>query len=238
MARPAALVLGGSGGIGLAIAAMLAEEGYDLTIQGRRPERVEAALAQLGGGAAGVAADLGDEAEIARAVGTHAERWGRLDALVNSAGLGVGQHLDQITARHLDLQVAINFRAAVLALRESLPLLRAAGEEHGGALVALVSSWAGAHPPAWLSVYGATKAALNSFARSAQAELAQQGIQVTALSPATVETELTRYAQGTISPEQMLRPEDVAEAVRMLLRLSPTCRVPEVQLGRAGELSA
>lgn len=237
MARPAALVLGGSGGIGLAIAAMLAEEGYDLTIQGRRSERVERALEALGPGAAGIAADLGEEDEIARAVAAHGERWGRMDALVNSAGLGIGQHLGEIETRHLDLQIAINFRAAVLALRESLPLLQAAGAEHGHALVALVSSWAGAHPPSWLSIYGATKAALNSFARSAQAELAGGGVQVTALSPATVETELTRYAQGEIAAEEMLRPEDVAEAVRMLLRLSPTARVPEIQLGRAGELA-
>lgn len=237
MARPAALVLGGSGGIGLAIAAMLAEEGYDLTLQGRRPERVQAARARFEG-AEGVAADLGEEAEIARAVAAHGERWGRMDVLVNSAGLGIGQPLGEITARHLDLQVAINFRAAVLALRESLPLLEAAGAEHGRALVALVSSWAGAHPPPWLSIYGATKAALNAFARSAQAELADRGVQVTALSPATVETELTTYAQGEIPPEQMLRPEDVAETARMLLRLSPTARVPEIQIGRAGELGA
>jgi NAD(P)-dependent dehydrogenase (short-subunit alcohol dehydrogenase family) len=232
---PAALVLGGSGGIGLASAAMLADEGYDLTIQGRRPERVEAALEALDGSAEGIAADLGKESEIARAVAAHAERWGRMDVLVDSAGLGIGQGVGEIETRHLDLQIAVNFRAAVLAVRESLPLLEAAGAAHGKALVALVSSWAGAHPPTWLSIYGATKAALNSFARSAQAELADKGVQVTALSPATVETELTRYAQGAIPPEQMLRPTDVAESLRMLLRLSPACRVPEVLLGRAGD---
>ena len=59
---------------------------------------------------------------------------------------------------------------------------------------------------------------------------------MTALSPATVETELTRYAQGEIPAAEMIRPEDVAETVRMLLRLSPTARVPEVQIGRAGDL--
>jgi NAD(P)-dependent dehydrogenase (short-subunit alcohol dehydrogenase family) len=232
----AALVLGGSGGIGLAIAAMLREEGYDLTIQGRREERVEDARARLGEDVETVAADLGDEAAIAAAVAAHAGRWGRMDVLVDSAGFGIGQDVGAIQTRHLDLQLAVNFRAAVIALRESLPLLEAAGAEHGRVLVALVSSWAGSHPPAWLSVYGASKAALNSFARSAQLELGGKGIQVAAVSPATVETEMTRYAEDEIPAAEMLRPSDVAEAVRLLLRLSPTCRVPEIQLGRAGDL--
>lgn len=235
MARRAALVLGGSGGIGFAIAAALAEEGYDLTIHGRREERVRAAEKTLGAGAEGVAADLGEEAAIVDLVARHAERWGRMDVLVDSAGLGVGQGLGEISAKHLDLQTSINFRAAVLAVRESLPLLEAAGAEHGKALVALVSSWAAAHPPAWLSVYGATKAALNNFARSAQRELGDRGVHFTALCPATVETEMTRYAQGEIPAAEMIRPEDVAEAVRFLLRLSPTCQVPELLLGRAAE---
>jgi len=258
--RRAALVLGGSGGIGLAIAAMLAEEGYALTVQGRRAERVEAAVAKLGGGGAGAGgtgrvrvgaagdgaaagaggagivgavADLAEEGAIERVVAGHAARHGRLDVLVDSAGLGIGQALEDIQARHLDRQTQVNFRAAVLALREARPLLEAAGSEHGKALACFVSSWAATHPPAWLSVYGATKAALDAFARSAQIELGGKGIQVTSVSPATVETEMTRYAQGDIPAAAMLRPTDVAEAVRMLLRLSPSARVPEVQIGRA-----
>jgi NAD(P)-dependent dehydrogenase (short-subunit alcohol dehydrogenase family) len=238
MARRAALVLGGSGGIGLAIAATLAELGYDLTIQGRRAERVEAAVAKLGGDApgaeaTGVVANLSEETEVARVVAEHAAVHGRLDVLVDSAGLGIGQAIGEIEARHLDRQTGVNFRAAVLALRESLPLLEAAGAEHGKALVCLVSSWAATHPPAWLSIYGATKAALDAFARSAQLELEGKGIQVTSLSPATVETEMTRYATDEVPADEMLRPEDVAEVVRMLLRLSPAARVPEVQIGRA-----
>jgi NAD(P)-dependent dehydrogenase (short-subunit alcohol dehydrogenase family) len=235
MARRAALVLGGSGGIGLAIAAMLAEEGYDLTVQGRREERLAAALDALGVDAAGVLGDLSEESAVAAAVTTHAERWGRMDVLVNSAGIGIGQSLAEITAKHLDRQTAINLRAAVLATRDSLPLLELAGAEHGKALAAHVSSWAGLHPPAWLSVYGATKAALNNFCGSAQRELAGKGIQVTALCPATVETELTRYAQGEIPAEEMIRPSDVAEAVRFLLRTSANCQVGELALARAGE---
>ncbi len=236
MAARAALVLGGSGGIGLATARMLAAEGYAVTIQGRRQERVTAAGEAIAG-SLGLAADLSDEQEIVGVVSRHVQRWGRLDVLVNSAGLGIGQPVDEIKAKSLDLQVGVNLRAAVIATREALPELKRAGAEHGKALIAHVSSWAAVHPPAWLSVYGATKAALNSFAASSQKELAGSGIQVSALCPATVETEMTAYAQGEIPPEEMLRPDDVAQAVRFLLSLSPNCFVPMIALGRMGDLT-
>ena len=88
--RRAAMVLGGSGGIGLAIARVLAEEGYTLTIQGRRPESVEAAAAQLEGEVLARTADLRDEDAIAELVRAHRELFGRLDVLVNSACTGTG----------------------------------------------------------------------------------------------------------------------------------------------------
>lgn len=240
MSERAALVLGGSGGIGLAIAKALAEEGYSLTIQGRRDDKVAAALDALWDVAAvaplGVTADLASEERIAEIVAAHEEKWGRMDVLINSAGLGMGQPVGEIKTKSLDLQIAINLRAAVLATRDSLPLIERAGAEHGEALIVHVSSWAGKHPPAWLSVYGATKSALSSFAASTQIELAGKGVQVTALCPATVETEMTTYAQGEIPAEAMLRPSDLAEAVRFLLRTSPNCVVPEIVLGRVGDL--
>ena len=239
MDRRAALILGGSGGIGLAIARMLAGEGYSLTIQGRREDRVAAALEELSGAGGpaplGIDANLASEERIAEVVAAHRERWGRMDVLVNSAGVGIGQPVGEIGAKALDLQVTINLRAAILATRESLPLLRTAGAGHGEALIVHVSSWAGRYPPAWLSVYGATKAALTSFATSTQLEVAGDGIRVTTLSPATVETEMTAYAQGTIPADEMLRPEDLSEAVRFLLRTSKHCVIPEIVLGRLGD---
>jgi len=241
MSERAALVLGGSGGIGLAIARVLAEEGHSLTIQGRRDDRVAAALDGLWDTAKhaplGLTADLSSEAEIGEVIAAHEEKWGRMDVLINSAGLGMGQPVGEIKTKSLDLQVAINLRAAVLATWDSLPLIERAGAEHGGALIVHVSSWAGKHPPAWLSVYGATKAALCSFAASTQVELAGKGVQVTALCPATVETEMTAYAQGEIPADEMLRPSDLGEAVRFLLRTSPNCFVPEIVLGRVGDLA-
>src|SRR5207244_12711703 len=102
----AALITGGSSGIGLAIARMLRDEGWALTLASRRPERVEAAAEELG--AAAVAADVGNAEDCARLVAEHGRRYGRLDMLVNSAGIGIGGHGEDPPAQPRDLQLRAN----------------------------------------------------------------------------------------------------------------------------------
>jgi NAD(P)-dependent dehydrogenase (short-subunit alcohol dehydrogenase family) len=111
MADRAAIVTGGSSGIGLAIARMLGEEGHALTVAARRPEKLDAAVAGLrdeGFEVNSVAGNLGDEAMVREVVRSHRERFGRLDVLVNSAGVGIGATVDEIDAKKVDLQLAIN----------------------------------------------------------------------------------------------------------------------------------
>src|SRR3954452_17922175 len=98
MAERAALITGGSSGIGLAIGRMLRDEGYALTLVSRRPEKVQAAAD--GRGAVAVAAEVGDTDECARLVADPRERFGRLDVLVNSAGVGIAGSLEQLPANH------------------------------------------------------------------------------------------------------------------------------------------
>ncbi|HZC75714.1 MAG TPA: SDR family oxidoreductase, partial [Gaiellaceae bacterium] len=121
MAR-SALVTGGSSGIGLAIARMLREEGFDLTLVSRRPERVEEAAAELG--AAAFAANVAEEEDCARVVAEHRERFGGLDVLVNSAGVGIGGRVEELPAKHLDLQLGVNIRGLFLVTQAAIPLLR------------------------------------------------------------------------------------------------------------------
>src|SRR5438105_12307172 len=104
----AALVTGGSSGIGLAIARMLRDEGYGLTLVSRRPEKVQAAAAELG--AVGIAADVGSTEECERLVAEHRARYGRLDVLVNSAGIGIAGRVEDLPAKHFDLQLGVNLR--------------------------------------------------------------------------------------------------------------------------------
>lgn len=221
---PSALVTGGSSGIGLAIARMLREEGYALTLAARRLERLEAAAAELA--ATTVAADVQHEGECARIVAEHLAAHGGLDVLVNSAGVGIAGRIADTQTKHFDLQQSVNFRSAFLVTREALPALR----ESRGYVVNLASI-AGTIPAPGLAIYGAAKAALISLTRSLARE--ETDVRFTALCPGFVETPMTTWTG--LESEAMIQPEDCAELVRSLLRLSPAARVPVVVVERAGD---
>ena len=229
MAERAALVTGGSSGIGLAIAQLLRDEGYDLTLVSRTREKIEAAAAELG--AVAVAADVADPDECARAVAEHQERFGRLDVLVNSAGVGIGGLVEDLDLKKLDLQLDINLRGLFLVTQAAIPLLR----ETRGWIINLASI-AGTVPTPGLATYGATKAAVISLTRSLNGELDAAGVRAIAICPGFVDTPMAQWSG--IEQEEMIRPEDCAEVVRMCLRLSPMARVPQVVIERVGSVSS
>jgi NAD(P)-dependent dehydrogenase (short-subunit alcohol dehydrogenase family) len=219
----------------LAIARALGGEGYRLTIAARRPKRLDAAVQSLradGLECEAVAADVGKEEEVAALLAGHREVHGRLDVLVNNAGAGAVQPIERIRTRLLDRQVAVNLRGVVLCTREALPMLREAGAEHGKALIANVASISGNAGQAEIPVYAATKAGAIAFSRSTQREVGGDGIQCTAVAPGLVDTPMADYARDRVPGEEMIRPEDVGEAVRFLLRTSRRCHVPEIDLTR------
>jgi NAD(P)-dependent dehydrogenase (short-subunit alcohol dehydrogenase family) len=223
---PAALVTGGSSGIGLAIARMLHADGYDLTLASRTKDKVEAVAAELGGLA--VAANVAHDEDCERLVAEHAERFGRIDVLVNSAGVGVGGNTDRLTPKQWDLQLDVNLRGAFLVTRAAIPLLR----ESSG-LVVNLASIAGTVPVPGLAAYGASKAGLISLTHSMNRELETDGIRICAICPGFVDTAMASWTG--IPSDEMIQPEDCAEVVRMLLRLSPKARVPQVVIERLGE---
>ncbi len=223
---PSALITGGSSGIGLAIARMLREEGYALTLAARKVDRLETAAAELE--AASLAVDVRDEESCARLVATHLERHGGLDVLVNCAGVGIAGRLGDMPTKHFDLQQSVNLRGAFLVTREALPALR----EARGYVVNLASI-AGTLATPGLGAYGAAKAALIALTRSLDREEADHGVRVTAICPGFVDTPMAEWTG--IPGQQMIQPDDCAELVRALLRLSPYARVPVVVIERAGE---
>jgi len=241
MTERAAIVTGASSGIGLAIAEMLGDEGYGLTVAARRPEKLEAAadgLRAKGYDVQHIAGNLGDEETIASVVKAHEERFGRLDVLVNNAGVGMGEVADDLTTKKIDLQLNTNLRSIFLFYREALPMLRRAAEEHHNALVVNTSSISGIRGEGWLSVYSATKHGVVGFTQAMNKELGSAGIKNTALCPAFVDTPMTEWVQGQVKPEEMIQPEDLAETVRLLLRTSRYCLIPEVVFARPGDPSA
>jgi NAD(P)-dependent dehydrogenase (short-subunit alcohol dehydrogenase family) len=234
----AALITGGSSGIGLAIARALGEDGYRLTLSARRPEKLEQAAQVLrdeGFEVHAAPANMTDEDDIKRVVAEHRERYGRLDVLVNNAGIGIGSAVADTETKKLDLQLDVNLRAVYLVARECIPLLKQAGAEHGKALMANTASIAGKRGQGWLAAYSATKFGVVGLSQGLHRELSNEGIQVTALCPGFVATAMTDWIEGQVPKEQMIQPEDIAESIRFLLRTSPYCIVPELQFIRPGD---
>jgi NAD(P)-dependent dehydrogenase (short-subunit alcohol dehydrogenase family) len=237
MAAKVALVTGASSGIGLAIATMLAEEGYDLTAVARTPDKLERAAAGLaahGTEVQSVVADVADAEQIAGAVAAHRERFGRLDLLVNNAGMGIHGEIDAASTKQIDLQLALNLRSVILFYRDSIDLLRAAGAAHRNALVINMSSVAGKRGAPGLGVYSATKHGIVGFTEAMNRDLSGAGIKSCALCPGFVDTQLADYSANPTPAAEMITTADVAETVRSLLRLSPTCVIPEIVMTRPG----
>ncbi len=231
MSDKAALVTGGSSGIGLAIARALGEDGYGVTVSARRPDKLEAAADELRGEGLdvhSVATDVTDEDGIVALMASHKQRFGRLDVLVNNAGVGIGGGLDAVQAKHLDMQLSVNLRSYVLATREAIPMLKEAGAEHGKALIINTASVAGKNGQGWLGVYSATKFGVVGLSQATQMELGPSGVQVTAFCPGFVDTPMTEWVRDQVKPEEMIQPSDLGEAARFLLRTSKNCHVPEL----------
>jgi NAD(P)-dependent dehydrogenase (short-subunit alcohol dehydrogenase family) len=238
MADRAAIVTGGSGGIGLAIARALGERGYALTLSARRPEKLEQAVEGLradGFELQTVPANVAEEEELLGVFAAHRERYGRLDALANNAGVGIGGLMHETETKFLDMQLAINLRSLIIGTREGLPLLREAGAEHGKALILNTASIAGKGGQVFLSVYGATKAAVINFTQATARETSGAGIQCTALAPGFVDTAMTDFVKSEVPAEKMIQPSDIGAAVHFLLELSPNCHIPEIVFNRVGE---
>jgi NAD(P)-dependent dehydrogenase (short-subunit alcohol dehydrogenase family) len=228
LAERAALVTGGSSGIGLAIARAIDEDGYGVTVSARRPDKLQAAVDDL----------ASEGLDVAAAPADHKERYGRLDVLVNNAGVGIAGGLGEIETKKLDMQLDVNLRSYVIATREAMPMLRQAGAEHGKALIVNTASIAGKSGQAGLAVYSATKAGVIGLSQATQGEVGADGIQCTALCPGFVDTPMTEWVRGQVEPEKMIRPEDLAETVRLLLRTSTNCLIPEIVYTRPGDASA
>src|SRR4051794_10105591 len=147
MPERAALITGGSSGIGLAIARMLGRDlGYALTVNGRRPDKLEGAVATLKDEGIEVTAapgNMADEEAIKQVVAQHRDSYGRMDVLINNAGVGIGAAIADAETKKLDMQLNVNLRDVYLVLRESIPMLKEAGHDHPKGLGAKTPPTAG-----------------------------------------------------------------------------------------------
>jgi NADP-dependent 3-hydroxy acid dehydrogenase YdfG len=230
-------VTGASAGIGAATARLLVEAGARVTLQARRKERLDELVAELGAdNAVGVAGDVRDPAAADALVAAAVEAFGRLDSIVINAGIGMyGGILDR-TDDELQTMMRTNLEGTVFSARTAVRHFRAAG---AGDIV-IVASVAGLRGGANEAVYAATKFAQVGFAGALDREVRTDGIRVTAICPAGVETEFALGAgrtKGDPALADYLRPEDVAYAITTVLRQPRRVRTTQWQLWSMGQSS-
>ncbi|MFD3330836.1 SDR family oxidoreductase [Streptomyces sp. NPDC058701] len=234
--RRSAIVTGGTQGIGYGLARLLGEMNYTVTVVGRDQGRSESgacALRKLGCVVSAAQADFSsDDAEeqIDNVVEQHSQRFGRLDLLVNSAGVAMRGPLEQMSTKRMDVQLDVNLRSLMLIVQRSLPMLRHAADEHGRALIVNVASVLGTEGRPQMSSYVAAKHGVVGFTRALNCELSAIGVQSVAICPGLVDTSLADLYREDFTTDQMIPVEDVAETLRYLLRVSPRTLVPEVTL--------
>lgn len=177
-----ALVTGGTSGIGLATAQVLAAQGAQVFITGRRQAELDAAVDAIGAAATGIRADASKLTELDAVYAQIAKQAGRLDILFANAGGGDMQPLGAISEEHFDRIFGTNVRGVVFTVQKALPLLV------DGASVILTGSTTSVKGTASFSVYSASKAAVRNFARSWALDLKDRGIRVNVVSPGPVRT--------------------------------------------------
>ncbi|WP_312212899.1 SDR family oxidoreductase [Pseudescherichia sp.] len=177
-----ALVTGGTSGIGLATAQVLAAQGAQVFITGRRQAELDAAVDAIGAAATGIRADASKLAELDAVYAQIAKQAGRLDILFANAGGGDMQPLGAISEEHFDRIFGTNVRGMVFTVQKALPLLV------DGASIILTGSTTSVKGTASFSVYSASKAAVRNFARSWALDLKDRGIRVNVVSPGPVRT--------------------------------------------------
>ena len=217
-----ALVTGGSEGIGRAIAAALKEEGAEVTITGRREDRLRATAEELG--VEFIAGDVGREADAVRTVAAVIEEHGRLDILVNNAGYGIFKPLVEMELEELEDVYRTNVFGAFLMAREAA---RQFVKQGSGELIN-ISSTSGLRGGRGSTAYSSSKFALRGMTECWRDELRRHDVRVMLVNPSEVVTGFSAKAgyEQQASPKK-LRPEEIADAIIGALKLDNRGFIPE-----------
>lgn len=216
-------ITGATAGIGAATARALVAEGASVALGARRTERLDALQQELGDGVVTVEMDVRDPDASQRLIAAAIDRFDRLDALVANAGIGAYGGIMDLTDDQLRDMMDTNVAGTVWPIRAAVPHFRAAGRGD----IVIVASVAGLRGGDDEAVYAATKFAQVGLAGALDRELREQHIRVSTLCPGGVATEFAMGAGRTPDMpglDEMLRPEDVADAVVTVLRQPATMR--------------
>ena len=233
-----ALVTGASSGIGHATAAALVEAGASVAVAARRRDRLEALAEQLGGDVLVLETDVTDEGQARTMVERTVDHFGRLDTLVNNAGVMLLGPIVDAPVEEWRRMVELNLLGLLYATHAALPhLLTAAGSDpRRVADVVNVSSVAGRFARAGSGVYNATKFGVGAFSESLRQEVTKRHVRVSLVEPGAVATELITHnrrevveaMQATWGAVEVLQPEDIAETIAFTVTRPRRATVNEI----------
>lgn len=192
-----AIVTGGNGGIGLGMARGLAEAGARIVVAARNAAKSRAAISELerlGAEAVAIGVNVADEASVAALVRATHERWDRLDILINNAGINIRKPAHELATAEWRQVLDTNLTSAFLCSRAAHPLMKAAG---GGKIInigSMMSIFGASFAPA----YGASKGGIVQLTKSLAIAWARDNIQVNAVLPGWIDTELTQQARQQV----------------------------------------
>jgi len=189
-----ALVTGGNGGIGLGMAKGLADAGASVMVAGRDADKNRRAVAALGGNAAAVAGDMAEESGARAAVDAAVEKFGRLDILVNNAGINIRKPPQDYSLAEWHSVLNINLTSLFVCCQAAYPHLRA----RGGKIIN-IGSMMSIFGASFAAPYGASKGGVVQLTKSLAAAWAGDNIQVNAVLPGWIDTELTKGAREQVS---------------------------------------
>ena len=229
-----AIVTGGSRGIGLAIAGELVQVGVDVVVWGRSAEDLAKAKQQLNslvsddypvGRVATIQADIRDVSQVETAVMQSVDLFGRLDIVVNNAGIGRFMKLTEMSIESWLAVIETNLNGVFFVCRSTIPLMR----QRGGGWIINVSSLAGSHPFVGGAAYCASKAGLNALSEVLMQEVRHDDIRISCIAPGSVDT---RFEGPGESPDKAwkLAAADIARVVLDLLRHDPRSLPSRVEI--------
>jgi NAD(P)-dependent dehydrogenase (short-subunit alcohol dehydrogenase family) len=213
-----AVITAATSGMALATAKLFVEEGAYVFITGRRQEKLDDAVKAIGRNVTGVQGDAANLADLDRLYETVKKEKGYIDVLFASAGLGGHAMLGSVTEEQFDTTFGLNVRGTLFTVQKALPLIRDGGSIVMNGSIASVKGMPG------MSVYGASKAALRSFARTWLVDLKDRKIRVNVMSPGPIDTaamenvppEMKEQFRSMIPRKELGRPEEIATAVLFL----------------------
>ena len=229
-----ALITGASGGIGAAMAKRLAQSGIDLVLCGRSVEKLEKtrqSVAEYGVKTFLYAGDLTADGAPKACIDAAVAAFGRLDILINNAGMALSCPYEQTTEAQFDNIMATNVRAPYFLCQAALPALRKS--DH--ATIINISSVVGHKGYPLQSAYAASKHALIGMSKSLANEVYTEGIRVHVIAPGAVFTDMVRIARPDLTEEGMILPEDIAEVAAFFIEHRSNAVVDEIQVHRAGK---